>query len=890
MLGNITLLWLKGLLTRRSGRLLGAIVGVALTVALLASLAAFISSSASSMTRRAIADVPVDWQVQISPGTDPNTVTGAISETTRYAALEQIGYADSSGFSANTNSTVQTTGPGKVLGITGGYKRDFRAELRLLLGSLDGALVAQQTAANLHVTVGDTVSVSRVGLPPMSVQVAGIVDLPYADSLFQSVGAPPNAVPQAPPDNVLILPANQWHSLFDEQVRIRPDSVRTQLHVHLVHDLPSEPGAAFAYVQRLARNLEARTAGSVVIGDNLAARLDGARKDALYAQVLFLFLGLPGAMLGLLLTLAVASSGTERRRREQALLRTRGASIGRILRLEGLEALIVGVGGVLLGLVVAYVAGQMIGSEGSLLEAATLPWTVAAVLLGLLLAAIAVLYPAWVQTRRFTVASARATVGRERKPLWQSLYLDVFLLALSAIAFWQTASTGYQVVLAPEGVPESSVAYETFVAPICLWLGVGLLTMRLWSSILGRGRRAVAAALRPIAGGLSSVVAASLSRQRTLIVRGLVLVALAVSFATSTAVFNTTYNAQSRVDAELTNGADVVVIGSSSSPPSRKLSELKALPGVVGIQLMQHRFAYVGNDLQDLYGIDALHIGAATSMSNAFFAGGKATDILDALARQRDGVLVSDETVKDFQLNPGDQINLRLQSAKDQQYHVVRFHLIGVVREFPTAPKDSFLVANSGYIAEQTGNQTAEIVLIKAGNGSSPAELAARARSIVAQIPGARVNDIGSTQRAISSSLTAVDLQGLTVLELAFALLMLAGATGLVLALGLAERRRTFAILSALGANSGQLGSFIWSEALLILLGGAVIGVALGFGVAQMLIKILTGVFDPPPEAISVPWSYLALLGVAAAISTVLAVLGAQAASRRSVIESLRDI
>jgi putative ABC transport system permease protein len=227
---------------------------------------------------------------------------------------------------------------------------------------------------------------------------------------------------------------------------------------------------------------------------------------------------------------------------------------------------------------------------------------------------------------------------------------------------------------------------------------------------------------------------------------------------------------------------------------------------------MQHRFAYVGNDLQDLYGIDPLHIGEATDMSNAFFKGGNATATLNALAKQQDGVLVSDETVKDFQLNTGDQINLRLQSAADHQYHVVTFHLIGIVREFPTAPKDSFLVANSSYIAEQTGSNTGEIVLIKAASGTSPDRLAEGVRSIVEQIPAVRVNDIGSTQRAISSSLTAVDLRGLTTLELAFAVLMLAGATGLVLALGLAERRRTFAILSALGARSNQLGSFLWSE------------------------------------------------------------------------------
>ena len=54
---------------------------------------------------------------------------------------------------------------------------------------------------------------------------------------------------------------------------------------------------------------------------------------------------------------------------------------------------------------------------------------------------------------------------------------------------------------------------------------------------------------------------------------------------------------------------------------------------------------------------------------------------------------------------------------------------------------------------------------------------------------GANVTDIGSTQRVISSSLTAVDLSGLTALELAFAILFVTGAMGLVLALGLAEAK-----------------------------------------------------------------------------------------------------
>lgn len=886
----IITLWFKGLLSRRPGRLVGALVGIALTVALITILAAFTVSSATSMTQRAIASVPVDWQIQLFPGTNPKTVIAALGQSTSYTALQQVDYAQSAGFTSNTNGTVQTTGAGKVLGISPQYRQDFPQQLRLLIGSLDGVLVAQQTAANLHVTVGDRINIGRVGLPAVTTKVDGVVDLPYADSLFQAVGMPAGVAPQAPPDNVLLLPIDQWHQFFDQQGVVRPDSVRTQLHVRIAHNLPDDPSTAYIYVQQLAKNLEARIAGSGVVGNNLAARLDGARADALYARVLFLFLGLPGAIVAVLLTLAVTAAGKDRRRQEQALLRTRGANTSQILLLSGVEAAIVGIGGTVVGIGLAYAAAIAFLPIHSLLSRATFFWTAGAASIGLILAVVAVLYPAWQQARSSTVIAARATIGARRKPLWQQIYLDLFFLTVCVIVFWQTASTGYQVVLAPEGVPQTSISYESFIAPVCLWLGAGLLTMRLWETMLNRGRYALARILHPAVGSLSSVVAAALSRQRVLVTRGVVLVAIAFSFAVSTAVFNTTYNAQSRVDAELTNGADVQVAvfpGKGGIPTSLQV-RLKALPGVVGLQPMQHRFAYVGTDLQDLYGIDPVHLSEATHIDNAYFAKGNAKATLAALAARPDGVLVSSETVKDYQLKPGDLVNLRLQNAKDNQYRVVPFHFLDIVKEFPTAPKDSFLVANASYVAQQTLSDVTEIVLMRT-NGSA-ANVAAQAGKVVSSVAGAKVTDIGSTQHTISSSLTAVDLRGLTRLELSFALVLLAGATGLVLALGMSERRRTFAILAALGAKDNQLGAFLWSEGLLILIGGCIIGTVLGFGVAQMLVKVLTGVFDPPPEFLSVPWVYLVLLAGAAIASTGCAVLGIQKASRRIGVEILRDI
>ncbi len=131
------------------------------------------------------------------------------------------------------------------------------------------------------------------------------------------------------------------------------------------------------------------------------------------------------------------------------------------------------------------------------------------------------------------------------------------------------------------------------------------------------------------------------------------------------------------------------------------------------------------------------------------------------------------------------------------------FHYVGVVTEFPTAPKDSFFVANASYVAAKTGSDAVGAFLIDTG-GKQPAAVAARVQAAVG--PAADRHRHRHRPQHVGSSLTAVDLAGLTRVELGFALVLAAAAGGLVLALGLAERRRNLAILTALGARRRQLG------------------------------------------------------------------------------------
>jgi len=60
------------------------------------------------------------------------------------------------------------------------------------------------------------------------------------------------------------------------------------------------------------------------------------------------------------------------------------------------------------------------------------------------------------------------------------------------------------------------------------------------------------------------------------------------------------------------------------------------------------------------------------------------------------------------------------------------------------------------------------------------------------------------------------------------------------------------------------------------------------WGVAWMLVKVLSGVFDPPPEFLSVPWIYMGILLATALVSTIAASSLISRLTRQSAVEEIR--
>jgi putative ABC transport system permease protein len=109
----------------------------------------------------------------------------------------------------------------------------------------------------------------------------------------------------------------------------------------------------------------------------------------------------------------------------------------------------------------------------------------------------------------------------------------------------------------------------------------------------------------------------------------------------------------------------------------------------------------------------------------------------------------------------------------------------------------------------------------------------------------------------------------------------------LFVATAVAERRHELATMASIGASLRVVGAFIWSEAMLVLGAALVLAAGLGWLAAQMLVAMLTHVFDPPPDSLSIPWALLGAFGGAAVLATAGASAVAARALRRMQLGSL---
>jgi putative ABC transport system permease protein len=863
-------------LVRFPGRTLVRLLSLAAAVGLLAAMLLFIGHSLGTMTGSAVRSVPLDWQGPAATYAAAARVAGAVARQPGIAEAVPAATAPFAG-AVHVSPSVGTirSGAGSILAVPPSYLSHIHT-FRFLRGSFrPGEIVFdQQLAATLQVQPGDRVTLTpRPGARPVTLRVSGVALVTAPDQVFQPLNPLLGPAPAQPPADIAILPLATFAKLVAPALptidsasgtSAVPGAQRgTQWQVQAQLDptaTTGSPAHALRQATQAKNRVERSLPGQVVFVDNLGDSLDSAAGDALYAETLFIMLAVPGALVALGLAYLAGLGTADRDRRKLALLRARGARRRDLVWLAMLESLALGLAAGALATAVAFGALHLAGTAGGVGAVRALVTFALCVVLATAGAAVARIGTS-LDVFRGSVTEARRSVRRTGKPLWQRLYLDVLALAVAGLVYWLTARTGFAAVVSPDSNPTLSLSVYMFLAPALLWIGAALLFLRL------RGR-VVTVLARRLAGRraatTSGFLLASASRRGPQINRGLLLLGLLLAFAVNLSVFTATYDQQARVDAQLTLGADVVVTAPGAVVQRTGLErQIAGLPGVAGVAAVDHTYAYVGPDLQDTFGIDPRTLTRGTSLRDSYFLGATAGRILAALRSRPDGVLVSKETISDYSLRPGDLLRLRVLDHSSGRFRVVPFHVVGVVQEFPAAPRDSFMVANLSYIRHVTHDPGPNVVFIRATG--DPSALAGRVAAATRRY-GTHVENINQQTAQTVSSITTVNLRGLSKIEEAFVLVLAAATTALFVTVTLAERRSEFATMAALGAPLRRIAGFLWSEAALVLAGALFLAALLGWLLAEMLVAMLQHVFDPPPNHLAVPWVFLAELGAAAAL------------------------
>lgn len=289
----------------------------------------------------------------------------------------------------------------------------------------------------------------------------------------------------------------------------------------------------------------------------------------------------------------IASMLSERRAAELSVYRSRGASVGQLVGLALFE-------GTVLAIPAAAVAPWLAGRVVALLGhapvferstgGASLPVSVGpeAYLLaaaGAALSVVAMALPAWAAARRGVIDDQRERARSHRRGFVQRYYLDLALVVLAVLQWWQLQRQGTALDPGSLGGWSSDPLLLSF--PLVAMLAVAALVLRCYAPLL---RIAVRLAL-PLRGVAVAVGLRQTSRAPATHARLLMLLVMATAVATFAASYGPTVGRSYRERALYETGVDLRARVREPGPRMQQpLAEVLAMPGVATAA-----YAYRGN-------------------------------------------------------------------------------------------------------------------------------------------------------------------------------------------------------------------------------------------------------------------------------------------------------
>jgi len=834
-------------------------------------------------------------------------LTRQIGQIPGVARAEPLSFVDldPGSLSAGAKRLPEAT---RVFGLDNRYLEQDPS-IRIVEGSYEpgSGLLSAEAARALSIGPGGVVQIRVPGMSqPLSVLISGITDVSRAKSLFysregkrleqfvyvrNSVIVAPEVFPKT------IIPAFQ-------NVATAPGTVlRSQpiLEVDVFMErepLDADPGTALAQTKAVADGVNAVALGQDVLIDNISNALQVARDDARTAKRMFVFLGLPGALLAAILTAYAGGVLASALRREQAILRIRGANRRHLLRMHALRTLALAAVGSVLGVALGLVSSAAVLSADALASASPVSLLASALLgagAGFLATGVA-LYAAGRRGITRQISDERAQLA-SRAPLWRLLGIDFLILAAAiGVEWYQRRHGGF------EGVQGSvyfgravSLQLHLVIVPIGIWLG-GVLVL---GRIVERGFAFLPLPLRHRFGRpLRGLLTRSIRRRSWAAATAVIMVGLIVALGTSVASFSASYNQAKARDARFVVGSDVRVTPSPISAldhPPQYAEQLKvpgiqtATPVVYGLNnaLLESEN---NEDAGNMAAIDPAAFGQVAPLIDTDFLGTTAANAMDALQRQPGGVLLTEDLADTLDVDVGDSVQV-LFARGTQDQKLSELTVIGLFQRLPGFPEGVDVLVNiqrqmqlipstntTFFLAQTTDPSDATLDRVVAGLQEGPGSADAL-----------QIDTRATALDKDQSSLAALNIRGLLTLDSAYALAMAATAITIFVFGLLLQRRREYVTLRAQGMRIGKIRSLLVTESSGVVVIGAAVGVLVGAVMAYFLVTVLRPLFVLRPEVVLPRVDIAVLAALVLAVSVVASLAATTLIRRLPPGELLRD-
>ncbi len=444
------------------------------------------------------------------------------------------------------------------------------------------AVISEEMAVNFALKVGDRLPLSirdDEALPTAWMEVSGVIrPQNAADSYWFGVKSPLHAQSNNRWDaqySVFLsfedyYPANE--SLFDTVLTILhwrllldPESIQTQ-------DIP-RLGSGIAGLRADLKLFEARNVLETNIEETLLAY--ASQSEAVRAPLYLLTAEV--ALLALYYVAMVSALAVQQVEREFAILGSRGSSRGQLFQIQFSEAFIIGLVALLIGPVLGLALIQLLTIAGPLSDVGQTNWTLAlpqiawvAAIFGALASVVGLLLPIGPALRRSIVSQVRTVARQAQKPLWQRLYLDVFVLVIGLVLLLRLYLYGGIVA---ETLTRPRVDWLLLLSPVFLLLGSATILLRVFPLILNILEK-IAASGRGLAGTLAMWQAA---RNPSHVARLVLLLTLAMALGILSTGLNATLDLSEYERALYAAGSDLRLVSNRFAPAE----SLTQNPGVM---------------------------------------------------------------------------------------------------------------------------------------------------------------------------------------------------------------------------------------------------------------------------------------------------------------------